>query len=192
MNVPQADVVMTQFKKRFGLIAARIGASFVHKIGVAMTLEAPEYATATKAVGARTRTRVTQQSSLFEYGKNPLDGSRCATRALPGASVQLEVQDISKLEPEEAKLLKWVCNHRECQGKRWNSKEEMVRAHGKQKDLIEDAERDPHGQPHVYYAVLEIAGTPDKEEVKDPKTGKVLEPAVAGEPATILICSDEE
>lgn len=186
MNVPAADVVMTQFKKRFGLIAARIGASFAHKIGVPMTLDAPEYSTATKAVGAKTRTRVTQQSANFEYGRNPLDGSRCATRALPGATVQLEVQDISKLEPEEARQLKWVCNHRECQAKRWNSKEELGRAHGKQKDLVEDAERDPHGQPHVYFAVLEIPGT---DEQKDPKTGKVTEPAT---PATIIICSDEE
>lgn len=172
-------------KKVYGLVAAKIGSDFAHKIGVPMPLEKPEFATRSPRSALKARTVIGNRSPLYEYGKSDIDGSTVAIRALPGATVMVQVQDLSRLEPELLAHGHWTCRHRECHGQKWDSKESLRRSHATHKDLVEAAERDVYGQQHTYYFVLEIAGTPEK---RDEKNGKLIAEAV---PPVIMLLSDE-
>lgn len=172
-------------KKRFGLIPARIGAQFAHKILVELPLNEPEYATTTGVVGAKSRTKISQTSPHYAYTTK--GGVSIPTRALPGATIMLDVQDVTRLEEDLVPQVKWYCMHRDCGShKRFDRKDDLFRAHEKQKTLIEQAQRDPYGQAHVYIGILEI---PAVAEVKDEKTGKITRHAQL---ATAMLVSDVE
>lgn len=187
MNSMEVVSVGQPVKKRYGLIAARIGRSFGHKLGVAMPLETPAYSTTMAKVPgmAPARTRLGGGKSHIEFGRREGHNTPVPVRALPGATVQLEVQDITRLEADLAPHVKWVCMHPGCAGARFDSKDELFRAHEDNARLVEDAERDPRGgAPHLFYAVLELAGKPEKKD----KDGKVVQEEVAPQ---VMILSDE-
>lgn len=185
MDATAVSMPAAQFKKRFGLIPARIGRSFAHKLGVAMPLEPPEYSTITKVVGSKARTRLGTQKSPYEYGHVEGHQVPVPVKALPGATVQLDVQDLSRLEDDLVPHVKWACMHPGCAGKRWESKSALIQGHDDSRKLAEEAERSPAGQAHVYYGVLEIAGTPEKKDDK----GRVVTDA---KHPVIMLLSDEE
>lgn len=183
MNTTNVD--MTKPTKRFGLIPARIGTSILHTLGISMPLAEPEYSVASKAVGSRTRIRANTNKPHYAYSSHL--GVSFPTAALPGAPMYLDVQDLSRLEPELVEHVKWTCTHRDCLGKMHASRELLTQSHGKNKDLIDEANRDPRGgQAHLFHAVIEI---PAVAEQKDEKTGKVTRHA---QPATVIVASDEE
>ena len=141
MNTTQTDPLKPT--KRFGLIPARIGTDIQHTIGIGMPLEDPLYSTVTNVVGGRTRTTAIATKKNYAYA--PRNGAQFPVEALPGATVYLNVQDITRIEPELVDQAKWVCKHHGCAGKRFASKAELVQSHGKNKDLIDEANRDPRG-----------------------------------------------
>lgn len=183
-------------KKRFGLIPARIGAQFAHKILIELPLTEPEFPTSTGALGARSRTKISTSKPHYAYVTK--NGVSIPSRALPGATVMLDVQDVSRLEEESEAQVKWYCMHRDCvhagggTSKRFEKKDDLFRAHAKNKDLIEEAQRDPNGQAHVYIGILEIPATPEVAELKDDKTGKVTRPAQPAQLPTAMLVSDVE
>jgi hypothetical protein len=173
---------------RFGLVPAKIGASFAHKLGVPFPLTPPEYSTksTTPGGGARTRAHAVSKPG-FEYGTNPIDGSKIATKALPGTTIYLEVQDLSRVELELVDHVEWTCNHPDCGGKKYKTRDELVRAHGKDADLIAKAQQlgvERGGRAHVFFGVIEL---PAVEEKKDEK-GRVVRPA---QDVTVMLVSDE-
>lgn len=179
-----------QNNKRFGVIFARIGTSHMHTIGVPLPIDPPSYPTTTGQLGANARTRIAATSPKYRFENRPGLGGvpmPVAVEALPGAHVQLEVQDISRLSPEDASKMTWTCKHPDCGGGtlRASSKDELIRMHGKQKDLIEEAQKSPVGQPHLCYGVVEIAGCAEKRDEK----GRVVTPAT---PATVMLATDVE
>lgn len=185
MNTASVVLPDTTQKKRFGLIPARIGADVPHKIGVELSIDEPLYSTATQSLGSKTRTRLAPANPKILFAPNAR-GELIATKALPGATVYLTVQDLSRLEPELADSVKWVCRHPDCAGKKHDSKAALIQSHPKNRDLIDDAEKDPRGgHAHVYYGVLEIAAADAK---KDGKTGAVQ----AAQASTVMLLSDEE
>ena len=159
---------------------------FAHKILFELPLTEPELPTTTPfALTSMSRTKIGQANPQYAYTTK--HGVRIPCKALPGATVMLDVQDISRLEEDLVPLVKWYCMHRECGAhKRYDRKEDLHRAHAKQKDLVATAKRDPNGQAHVYIGILEIAAT---TEVKEEKTGKVIKPAQL---ATCMLVSDVE
>jgi hypothetical protein len=190
-------IVLPQYKKRYGLVAAKIGATFSHKLGVPMPLDAPEYSTASKTIGLKARTTVQRHKPMYEYGEPGLPGERFPVRALPGATVVLQVQDLSALEPDLAEQVVWKCQHHECAGRSWETKQALFEAHGDNRKLIDEAQKDPRGQAHLYLAVLEIAGKPEIPGITEKRDegGKVATkavPAVAGTAPVVMILSDEE
>jgi hypothetical protein len=184
MDITTVAMPNAQLKKRFGLIALKIGAPVAHKIGIEMPLDEGEYSSTTKAVGGKTRTRATPQSSHYAMGRNRL-GEQVPVKALPGATVYLEVEDLSRCSEEDVEAMRWACQHPECAGKRWATKDDLARDHGKQKDLIAQANGDPHGQAHVYFGVIEIPAQPERKDDK----GKTVSAPTA---AVVMIVSDEE
>jgi hypothetical protein len=174
-------------QKRYGLYPARIGWTFAHKLGIEMPLETPKYPVTAKQLGAtpgaRTRARVVEPH--FRMGTSPVTGENVAVAALPGATVMLDVQNLIDVEPEVARHVKWACQHPECAGKRWESRDKMRAEHGDEMKLREAAKMDPRGgRAHCYFGVIEIAAKPESKDDK----GRVS-PAVG---ATVMIVSDEE
>jgi hypothetical protein len=131
----------------------RIGASMVYKIGSKLPLVKPKLGT---------------------IGRTPV-------AALPGASVQVRVDDISE-HPEFSEHRRWICKSHmtfaiqgsptvvlpACRfGESWSTKEELIAAHGKNSALIQA------GEIHCYCAVVELPA--------DPETGR---------PPVLLLLSD--
>lgn len=174
---------------QFGLRPAKIGATFAHRLRtVEIPLDPPMYASTTRQVGEKARTRVSSQKPTYRYGKNPHDGSAFPEAALPGATIMLDMQDLSRVEASDRKHAKWVCNHPDCKGQSWDSKDALFVGHASERELTErgKADRDERkpSRAHVYYAEIEIAGRPEKKD----KDGKTLESAT---PPTVMLASDE-
>lgn len=165
-------------KKRFGLFPAKIGMSLLHKLGIAMPLEAPAYDARTPPNASKTRTSAPRGKPQFELGAVPNQAVHVPVKALAGTKVYLVVEPIDNLEASEQKAVRWVCTHPECVGKTFESKRHLIGEHlprGMTNKLLEmEARRDPHGgKPHMYYGVLEVPA---------PKDGV----------PTIMLLSDEE
>lgn len=184
MNTMQAPPVKTDWKKRFGTIAAKIGADFPHRLGIAMPVFPPEYSTIAQGKSNVVSGRRVFPSQ-FKMGTNPADGSPCPTEVKAGTVVILGVQDITR-HPDEADQAKWVCNHPSCASQKWASKRELLAAHPDQKVMAKQEEI------HVYYAVVELPGVLAKPAKVDEKTGRELAPAVEAQPPIVMLLSDEE
>lgn len=91
------------------------------------------------------------------------------------------VEDISR-HPEVKGHVRWHCTY--CR-QDWSSKEELVAAHPDNRVLQKQEEA------HMYYALAEV---PEIKAVaaKTDEKGKIISPAVAGQPAITLLLSDEE
>lgn len=175
-------------KKRFGLIAAKIGVDMVHKLSVELPMMAPRYSTNTQADGLLARTRIAKANPAYKYDRNER-GETYAASALPGANIYLVVQDISRLEPELVQHVKWMCRHPDCAGQRHATREDLIRSHGDNRDLIAEAERSIVGQAHIYVGVLELTGK--RNDKRTDKDGKVMGPEWLQEP-TVMLLSNEE
>jgi hypothetical protein len=192
MNNP-VNATQVVWKHRLGLIPAKIGAEFAHKIGIAMPMEPPRYPTteAQRTALQPVRTRLAPAKKLYEFGRNEIDGSLCPTKALPGATVYLLVQDFSRLETDLVPHVKWQCRHPDCVSARWDSKQELFEAHDDNRILEAAALADSRGpRAHVYLGVLEMAGHPGKPAKLDDK-GKVIERAEPAIEMQIMLLSDE-
>ena len=182
-------------KVRMGCFPARIGMQHAHRIGVSIPLAAPERPVATIGAIGAARTTINRARQNYQYGANghPL-------RALPGATVYLEVQDFSRLEPELAEKVRWVCTHHNCAGKHFGSPEELIQSHPPDAQLRDEVEivygTAVRGRPHMYMGVLEIAGAdgaeaqPAKKNEKGEITHKAVEGRPAIEPTVMLLSTD--
>jgi hypothetical protein len=181
MSYPQTQSTPTQqqeFKTRYGCIAARIGATLKHQIGVELPVQAPERATSTtlSAGPARAQQFVMQ---VDERQKSTTGSPVMVPKAVKaGASVMLGVQDVTRW-PDEAKVAHWLCQHTECKGQKWDSKKSLLQDHPANKDLASVQ------QTHVYYAVFEQPAVAAKKNDK----GVVVQEATE---AFVLLLSDEE
>lgn len=186
-----------EWKKRYGCIAARIGADMSHRLGIDMPVEPPQYATATNVRSATRPGKVRKDASQFVLERDDRQPMPAGTPAplVPtvvkaGTRITLTVEDITRY-PEEGKAAHWVCRHPECSGKTFASKRDLLAAHLPNKDLEKEE------QTHLYYAVFEQAGKPGKagRPEKLDNNGKVVERAVLEvEPieTVVLLLSDEE
>jgi hypothetical protein len=179
-----------QYKKRLGLFPARIGFDFAHALGVAMPLTPPDRSTNTAVQGGLARTTISRGPKHYEMGKNLIDGTPTALKALPGATVMLPVQDFSRLEPHLAAKVRWECRHPDCKGSRYESREALLRDHADNRTLIEEAEKSVNPTPHVYLGVIEIEGKDARPEVRG-EDGKIVKQGVAAEMPTVMLVSDE-
>ncbi len=170
--VTQHVAVKTEYKKRYGTIAAKIGVQLPHRLGIAMPLAPPEYSTKTM------RQAQGQGKAPFHFAQNPIDGSPYAAAVKPGTVVTLTVEDITRF-PDEAEKAKWVCGSPLCAGKHWGSKKELLAAHPDNKQLTKQEE------VHVYYALVEVPAVAEKKNDKGVVT-------VEGEPGMVKLLSDEE
>lgn len=168
-----------KIEPRYGVITAKIGSEFVHTIGIEIELNEPEYscfAPGSPAPNDKVKSGVNKSNPHYKYGEKADANGRIGfkrTHALPGSKHLKAVEDISRLQPELAKHVKWECRHPECAGKKFASKAECVRSHRPNKDLRREQ------QTHLIYGVLELAAT------KDAKTGETT-------PAYFDLLSDEE
>lgn len=174
-------------KKRFGLVPAKVGASLPHKLGVPLDLSAPIYPTDQPgAPRLRGRTRLAGKPAPYAT-----DERGVRTAALPGALVVLEVQDFNRLPDDQTKSVRWQCSHPDCAGEHWTSRADLIRAHGDNRELIDEASRAPDGgHPHLYFGVLEVAGVAAVAETRDGE-GKVTTKARPGREAVVMLLSEE-
>ena len=89
-----------------------------------------------------------------------------------GTLVYLDVKDGTRF-PAEGEQASWVCYHPACQGKRWETKRELLQAHPENRILTAQQEA------HVYVAVCELAAVPAKGDVE-------------AQPAVCMLLSEEE
>jgi hypothetical protein len=174
-------------KRRLGLIPARIGSDFAHKLLVEIPLGEPEYATSVRSTGlSKSRTSLNTQSPHYEYGLK--HGAPFPVKALPGATMNLTVHDLSRCDRDLLPHVKWMCRHPECSSKRFATKDELIRSHPENRKLRDEADRlgPVYGHAHVYLAVIELPGIAER---KDEKTGKVL---AEGQLPTTILLSEEE
>lgn len=185
------NATQPSWEHRLGLIPARIGASFAHKLGIAMPMAEPRYGTTPASKEPAVRTRIAPKRKFYEMGVNQLDGSKCETKALPGATVMLVVEDFSRLSVEEQEQVKWHCNHPDCAGARFDTKQELFESHEDNRQLIAQAKADPRGpKAHVYIGVLEVVGHEGSAAKRDAE-GKVTKPAVPATETVVMLVSDE-
>lgn len=174
-------------KIRLGLVAAKIGSQVSHRLGVKLTLEPPNYPTATPKVPTASRTKIRKPDTRYERDAN----SGFPTKANEGTKVICEVQELSALNVEDQEQVQWRCNHANCVSRSWDSKAELVAEHGPNAELIRASNDDIGGpKPHLYYGVLEIAEVLEVAEVKD-KDGKVTTKHRPGKPSTVALVSEE-
>jgi hypothetical protein len=195
---PMPGVVMPQSEKiqrRFGLFPVRIGANVIHRLGIAMPLETPEHDARQYGKRAtKVRSRVRPAKPRYEMGlvkQNGLD-VEVPVKAFAGCPVYLEVQPWDRLEDELRPHVKWACNHPDCVGKRYETAEALQQDHEPNHILEQEATQAPNGQAHMYFGVIELAGKDAVAEVKDEKTGKIVQRAIPAEVPTIMIVSNEE
>lgn len=188
MNLDQANGTATPapLKKRFGLVAARVGSTHVHKLGIPMPIAAPLYSTASAANArpARVKSALGARQPTVER-----DAAGNALRVLPGGQVALEVQDASRLPPELRALVKWTCRHPDCAGHHFKTRSELVQAHADNRVLVEEAERSPEGRPHLYYGFIEVEGRDGQPEERH--GDKVVRKAVEATDAIVMLVSEE-
>lgn len=179
-------------EKKLGLLPARIGFTLEHTLSVALPLDEPAHGTLGRQLGGKARVRLQRKDPTVELGINGIDGGPMVTKALPGHVVQCEVQDLTRLDPEDLQHLRWVCSHPDCKGKSYATKDELFRAHPK-KDAMDKAERQrlDGGRAHVYFGVIETPGVDAKAEVRNDK-GHVTQQAVAARTASVVLVSESE
>jgi hypothetical protein len=89
-----------------------------------------------------------------------------------GISASFAVRDLASAPPEAIAVLRWICQHPSCRGRKWQSREEL------QADHDSDSELEAQGQTHVILALAEAPYVPAKPATADapaiPPQGFVL------------------
>lgn len=88
-----------------------------------------------------------------------------------GDVVHLNVNDISRLDPELRDRVRWFCMHPECAGKRFATKEELVSSHADQKVLIKNEEK------HLCMGVITMPPVKARAEIRNAR-GQLRKEAV--------------
>jgi len=182
------NLSMTTTEPRLGLVPLQISRCVMHKLSVPIDLLPPIYSTEQRGMIPRVRTKVAARALPYEVDK--VTGVR--TRALKGAMVELEAQDFNTLEEDLQKLVRWTCRHPECLAENpqgWATKADLIRDHGDQRQLLAEARQQPNAKPHLYYGILEVAGSPAQPEKKE--GDKVVQKASPGKETIVMILSEE-
>jgi hypothetical protein len=197
-----------QHKHRRGLFPVKSGVTIEHWLtSIELPIEPAADSTIVHPM-AQGRRRGLKVAERFVMGHNPLDvplggplppnhprakGSPMVAAIKAGFPVLADVVDGTRdefLEGPAAAHAKFACLHRECRGKRWDTPDELRRAHATGQELREAF------QAHAYYGCCEVpavtghAATPGKRDDK----GKWIEepkPAVEGESAYLVLFSTE-
>lgn len=111
-----------------------------------------------------------------------------------GGKIHVVVENYALLSEEDQKRVEWMCRNPSCQ---WDDTAGKPRRHASKRScLVEHAQDDKRYQAeedvHLVVGVGWFPAKPPKEEVRDKKTGELLEAADLGTPARLALFSDEE
>lgn len=185
----QTNLSHLQAEHRLGLVPLQVGRNIMHRLGIAIDLQPPLYSTEQRGMIPRLRIKVAAKPTPYEV--DPITGVR--TRALKGALIELQVQDFNMLEEELQRMARWTCRHPDClmdHAAGWPTKADLIRDHGDQKQLLAESKQAINARPHLYYAVLEVAGVQAVPEKKD-TDGRIAQKARSGSDAIVMILSEE-